>query len=170
MEINVKGGSFLIDDEDYDLIKNYKWYLRKKRNTTYVIGYIPPKNKPIKLFRLHRILMGVDDKSLVVDHIDHNGLNNQKSNLRICNNAENSRNRISLPGSSSKYLGVTLKRRKLKSGEIRGYWEAAINVAGIGSIHLGRHQCEIEAAKAYDIAARKYFGKFANPNFPAEVS
>jgi hypothetical protein len=90
---------------------------------------------------------------LQVDHIDHNGLNNQKSNLRICTLAENRRNRRAR--GKSKYLGVYYDN---------GYIRAVISVNGIQK-RLGYFKIEETAAMAYDKAATIYHKEFANLNF-----
>jgi hypothetical protein len=85
----------MVDDEDWDLIKGYNWYSVKMRNTHYVRATIP-KSGGKKVY-LHRLIMG-EPEDMMVDHIDGNGLNDQKSNLRICTNAENQRNKQSTSG------------------------------------------------------------------------
>lgn len=90
----------LVDDEDYERVSLFKWSLLKNKTVEYA------KNSSIGL--MHRMILKIDDKNQHVDHLDHNGLNNQKSNLRLCTVSENMRNRrkiISKP-TSSKYIGV----------------------------------------------------------------
>jgi hypothetical protein len=95
---------------------------------------------------------------LVVDHIDHNGLNNRKKNLRNCTFAENCRNTRLSSGTTSKYKGVHWHKRQKK-------WAAAIRCNN-KTHHLGYFTDEAEAAKVYDKAAKKYHGVFASLNFP----
>jgi hypothetical protein len=96
-------------------------------------------------------------KGLVVDHIDHDGLNNRKSNLRIATAAENRRHCRKVKGGSSKYKGVYRHKGANK-------WSAKIGING-RCIFLGYFDNEIEAAKAYDKAAKEHHKEFAVFNF-----
>ncbi len=109
---------------------------------------------------MHRQIMGVTNEKCDVDHKDRNGLNNQRSNLRICSRSNNSKNRTSRKNSSSKYLGVHFHKQKGKNSK----WVAQIFVDG-APIYLGRFTIEADAARCYDVAALKYHGEFANLNF-----
>lgn len=96
-----------------------------------------------------------------VDHINRDPSDNRLCNLRACSHRENLYNQSSAKGSTSQYLGVRWDKG-------RGNWCAAISVAGRGHF-LGRYGREDEAARAYDAAARRHFGQFANLNFPDAV-
>lgn len=145
--ISIKGGNTaLVDDIDYEWLSQYKWHLHNR-------GYVtcaPQRN--IKLY-MHRMIMRPSEDN-VVDHIDGNKLNNTRANLRICNHRDNSRNAHIRANGTSKYKGVYWSA-------LRGYWVARIN-----NTHLGCFHDEVEAAKAYDRAARSSFGAFARLNFP----
>ena len=105
---------------------------------------------------MHRDILGLgDDCKMDVDHRDSYGLNNRISNLRLCNESQNSQSKKKKRGSSSKYKGV--HKAKLK-------WQAAI-YPNKRFIHLGTFDNQEDAAVAYDIAAKKYFGSFAKLNF-----
>ena len=96
---------------------------------------------------------------LFVDHINHNGLDNRKANLRPATCAQNNYNRIHLRKSqSSKYTGVSWQKQSKK-------WMVQIRYKG-RRIFLGLFEDEIQAAKAYDKAAKIYHGEFASLNFP----
>ena len=148
-EIELTRGQFaLIDDEDYDRVSKYNWYAVCIKSRMYA------SNKKKGL--MHRFILGLSDRTQLVDHKKGIGLNNQKSNLRLCTHQENMRNRKSSEGSSSKYLGVFWDKSRNK-------WMSCISISG-RSKTLGRFETEVEAAIIYNIAARKYHGEFANPN------
>lgn len=81
----------LIDDEDFEAINEFKWYANKHRNTYYALRHLPI-NSSKKLCYMHRVIMKSPTRKQI-DHIDGNGLNNQKSNLRICTGSQNQQNR-----------------------------------------------------------------------------
>lgn len=156
------GKFVLVDDENHDHLSKVKWCVHKSGSTFYARRVICPH------VRMHRLIMNAPN-GMVVDHIDGNGLNNQKSNLRLATMSQNGANRRPLMKTkSSKYLGVhrTIIKWTLKNGEKRSCigWVAQIAINKKG-ITIGRFKTEEEAAKAYDEAARKYHGDFANPNF-----
>ncbi len=140
----------LIDDEDYDLVNQYKWYGHKNQRgkTIYAVTF--------KGLKMHRLVLGLEfgDKR-EGDHEDHNGLNNQKSNLRIVTGQQNSFNRQ--PNSNSKYKGVCYHKRDKR-------WQSQIKVDGV--IHfLGNFDTKIQAAERYNEEAIKRFGQYAHLNF-----
>lgn len=142
----------LIDDDDYDRIKDYSWCFMISDNRPYALTrfYTEKQGKNILL---HRFIMDCPD-NMVIDHINHNTLDNRKCNLRICTDKENSRN-SKKPDikCSSKYKGVCFcKQTKL--------WTSQIMV-NRKYIWLKRHKTEELAALAYNEAAIKYFDKFA---------
>lgn len=104
---------------------------------------------------LHRTILN-PSKEKVIDHIDHNGLNNRRSNLRICTQTQNVANQRKGKGSSN-FKGVYWNKREQK-------WRAGIGYKG-KDFHLGYFKDELEAAKAYDKAAKDLWGEFAKLNF-----
>lgn len=108
---------------------------------------------------MHREILGLKDgDARVVDHIDHNSLNNQRSNIRICRQQQNCFNQNSHKDAISPYVGVT--RHTGWDKYIVRFWHQSKN------IYLGAFDDKIEAAKAHDRAALKYRGEFAFLNFP----
>ncbi len=101
-------------------------------------------------------------KGFCIDHINGNGLDCRRCNLRYCTISENNANRMSRKGSSSQFKGVTYDKS-------RGRWNAAIEIDG-KSKAIGRFLNETDAAKAYDAEAYKKYGQYARLNFPEAFS
>lgn len=163
----------LVDDADYEALCKYTWFAAKRRGKIYAQRSENINGKIITSY-MHRIIMQTPD-GVLCDHKDHDTLNNQKYNLRNCTDSENSQNTTSRIGSSSQYLGVSVCKtfssyKGKKSAPWFGY-KANIRVKG-KLIYLGifpnTSEGEIEAARAYDAAAKKYFKNFANLNFPPD--
>jgi hypothetical protein len=120
------------------------------------VALLPPTAWEATL--LHRLIMGFGPSDPRVDHIDGDGLNNRRSNLREATQGQNNANQRPQVGKSSRYKGVSwFKPAKM--------WRAYIKVGGVIS-WLGYFHDEKEAAKAYDEAAVEAWGEFARPNFP----
>lgn len=148
-----QGKVALVDDEDYEFLMQWDWYAYRSGKKVYFTYY---SQRNIKInedkrstLKMHRVIMGVTDPKLQVDHIDGNSLNNQRSNLRICTSVENCRNSKKRTGASSQYKGVSWHKVSEK-------W--------IAHITLGSFKTEEDAALAYNEAAIRYHGKFAGLN------
>ena len=143
----------LCDDDDYEKLSLFKWYAIPSGRSIYavMIRWNKETRKTENTY-MHRMVMN-PSKNQFVDHIDHDCLNNQKSNLRICTHRENIRNRRPMIG---KYLGV------YKNGNEK--YNAYIHTDD-KRIYLGRYSNEEDAALAYNNAAIKHYGEFANLNF-----
>lgn len=143
-----KGIVFKIDTEEHDKIKGGRW-------TTNASGYLVAR-KNNRLYRLHRVIMNVQDNpDVVVDHIDGNLKNNLKSNLRVTTQKYNSRNTSYHHNAEVKYPGI----RKRESGN----YQARIYVDG-KEITLGTYETKEEAIKVRIKAEKKYFGEYAYNN------
>lgn len=142
----------LVDDEDFDFLSQYRWYSQVGKGTFYAHTKID--NKWVYVHRL----LAKTPIGMFTDHIDGNGLNNCKSNLRIVSVRENNLNRKMNVNSQHKYKGVWKINGKQR-------WIAVIYALNRKrATYLGTFNDEIDAAKAYDVAAKKYFGEFAKLN------
>lgn len=135
---------FLIDARDLPLLDGKMWCMNNH-------GYITRKQN----IKLHRIIANAP-QNMTVDHINGNKADNRRSNLRICAQAENSRNVRTSKSNTSGYKGVWWHCQNKK-------WRASITLNG-KPIHLGLYDDKIEAAKAYNKAAIRYHGEFAKLN------
>jgi len=155
-----KGHVAIVDADDYPLVSAHKWRANEKYRVdgalcVHAMRTIKVDGKETAQF-LHRLLMNAPSGAQV-DHIDGNGLNNTRANLRLCTNAENGRNRRIQTNGSSRFKGVGWHKKDRK-------WSARIKVNG-KLIWLGCFADEMSAAKAYDAAAETHFGAFARKNF-----
>jgi hypothetical protein len=158
------GYAALVDDHDYEYINQFKWHalVQKSRSPSPLIrvyavrNYIAPSGK-YSTQRMHRLILGITDAKLDVDHRDGDGLNNCRGNLRVATRLQNGSNQRKRANSNT-YKGVCFdKSRKL--------WMAGIKV-NYKRLNLGRFPSELEAAQIYDIAAQELHGEFARLNFP----
>lgn len=151
----------LVDNADFELASRFKWYLLKAGRLHYAIccmymGMIDGKGKTVSM-TLHRLIMR-PQQGMEVDHRDHDGLNCQRSNMRVCTHSQNIANeRKCERPRTSQYKGVYWNMERKK-------WRTEIRINGTKQ-WLGYFTSEIEAAKAYDIAAKEHFGEFSCTNF-----
>jgi len=148
----------LVDGEDFEKLNRHKWFAKRGHATFYAVRK-KQTNKKIRLIYMYREALG-SPSSEHIDHIDHNGLNNCKSNLRPCSAEQNQHNKGFVRGSKSQYKGVTWHN---------GKWRARITYQK-KQINIGHFKSEIEAAKAYDIKAIGLFGEFAFTNFSRSIA
>lgn len=147
----------LVDDEDFEYLNQWKWRAMKGRTTHYAVrGTNSRKGVGYKSILMHRVIMKVRDTKIFIDHKDHNGLNNQKANLRACTASQNGANRMPRPNSSSKYLGVLYYKP-------RQNWLARIR-KDHKTTFIGYFKNEVEAAIAYNRKAIELHGEFAKLN------
>ena len=140
-----------VDTADYPDLNKHKWTAARSPNTFYAV-----RSQGGKQIRMHRQITNAPNH-LVVDHIDHNGLNNTRENLRLCTKAQNAKNQRKQKGTSSIYKGVCYNKKEKK-------WRARVHKNG-KTYNLGDYKNEIKAAKAYDQKASALFGQYAHLNF-----
>lgn len=161
MDIQLTQGQFTtIDVVDADLA-GLGWYAQKGHRTFYADRKLPSVDGKQKTERIHQVIarrMGIVGPP---DHIDRDGLNNRRGNLRPDPDRHNSANQRRRSDNTSGYKGVSFR-------EDKGRWRTQIKVGG-KVFHLGYYTDEIEAAEAYDRAALAAFGEFALLNFPAAI-
>jgi hypothetical protein len=145
----------IVDPADYYWLNNYHWSARRNKSCIYAVRFLNDAGKKSKIISMHRQIMN-PRKGLLVDHRNNDGLDNRRGNLRFATSSQNMHNRRKIKNTTSKYRGVWLTK---------GKYESQITYRG-KRIDLGRFESEIEAAKAYDKAAKKYHKDFARLNFP----
>lgn len=163
-EIALTQGKFAqVDDEDYEVVNKFKWYVCVRKHTSYAIRHCFKTGKNVTI-SMHRFILGLNqgDKRLG-DHKDKNGLNCQKGNLRIATSSQNNCNRTSRKNTTSKYLGVYIHTATV-NGKIYKYWAFDLQHDKKQCRKVG-FKTEVEAAKAYDEKAKELHGEFASLNF-----
>ena len=146
-----KGLFATIDYSDFHLVRGSLWYA----DTTYDVCYAASRFGKI-ILKMHMFIMCKKK----IDHQDGNGLNNRRHNLRVASQSQNMMNRrISKSNNTSGFKGIYLHKHS-------GLWHARIHL-NYKSKSLGYYHEPEEAARAYDAAAREYFGEFARLNFPS---
>lgn len=133
-----------------------KWHVINGKTNSYAVS--TGKRPEQKKFYMHRVIMGVENNNGVdVDHINGNSLDNRRCNLRVCTRSQNTMNKRKHKDGIQKYKGITFRKDNQK-------YQAQIMLNG-KRITIGCFDTDIEAAKAYDNFARRYFGEFAKTNF-----
>jgi hypothetical protein len=149
-----RGKFALVDARDYYRLVKFTWYASEPTKNTFYAA----RSRNGKKVTMHRVIMNPPGH-LFVDHIDRNGLNNAKNNLRLCTPAQNRCNTFSSKVGTSKYKGVNWNKRIKK-------WGALIQL-NRKIYQLGYFSNEIDAARAYDKKAKVLHGEFAYLNFPS---
>ena len=154
-----QGKIAVIDDEDYIKVNKYKW--RYQPTSSKGKGYAARESwdretKKRKTQYMHHFIFG---QITELDHMDGDGLNNQKNNLRVASHSENLINRGAQKNNKSGYKGVSF----ISIGKRKKRWRAVIGVKG-RYIGIGNYKTKEEAALAYNEAAINYFGEFAYLN------
>jgi len=155
-----QGKVALVSDCDFEELNKFKWYAANPNGHTFYAIRHSTTGKHTTI-RMHRELFGAGCEGKTVDHINHNGLDNRRENLRLCSHTQNCHNRrvdFRSKPKSSRFKGVRFHR---------GKWEARI-CNNRERIYLGHFDSEEEAARAYDVAAIEVHGEFAHLNFPPQ--
>lgn len=147
----------LVDDDMFDKLSRYEWYSHKhtNRHTNYA-----KRNVNGRIVFMHHFILPRMDGYLI-DHIDNDGLNNQKENLRYATHSQNNANATKRAKAQSEFKGVSLDKRKTRGCK---KWSAQV-MKDKKSFWLGYYENPVDAAKAYDKKARELYGEFARTNF-----
>lgn len=146
----VQGREVLIDDDDLETFESNRWRIMKSSTTE--MEYCASGKGVL----LHRLVLGLTDGAVHADHINRNGLDNRKANLRPCTPSQNQRNRALSKSNRSGYKGVYFDRS-------RGTWYARYK-HNYRNVYLGRYSTALEAGLAYDYAVSNLFGEYARTN------
>ncbi len=139
----------IVDDCDYEHLSQWKWFAHKEGKVVYAYRKIKGTGK---LEAMHRCILK-PPKGYIVDHVDHNGLNNQRFNMRVCTRSQNAWNVGKRSHNTSGYKGVHVS----KDGNITAKITCNKKV-----IRLGSFSTRNDAYSAYCIASKMYHGEYAN--------
>ena len=150
-----KNKKTLVDDDWHELLSQFKWNAHEGVKGCWYARRGGSFNGKRFNERLHRVILSTPI-GVLVDHINGDGLDNRRENLRLCTHSENIRNSRPHKNASSKYKGVYWDKDRKK-------WRARIRVNDVLK-HLGSFKSEEDAAMEYNKAAAFYFGEFAHLN------
>jgi hypothetical protein len=146
----------LVDSADFDLVRRYRWRLHQLPHGTYVLARVYTSGQ-IKRVYMHRLILGLTNPLELADHINGDGLDNRRSNLRVANRSENACNSGKRVNNTSGFKGVSFFKRYQR-------FRATICVNG-KQVHIGYYDTAEVAARAYDARAIEVHGAFAYLNF-----
>lgn len=147
----------VVDDADFEWLNQWKWHAQKRHDnqTYYAARWICFPGGKCHI-RMHRLILGINNLAIEIDHIDGDGLNNTRNNLRLATRQQNVYNRHKNRNNTSEYKGVSQRKSN-------GRWRSYINVDG-KRIYLGSFLTAVEAAQKYNEAAHKFHGIYAKLN------
>lgn len=151
-----QGKVAIVDDSDFEYLNQYKWHALKIGNTFYAARTITVIKNKHKLLLMHRFITNNIDTKMHTDHINGEGLDNRKINLRICTATQNLMNRGVQINNKTGYKGVSYDKKLNK-------YRAQIRINKVTK-NLGYYIDPIDAARVYNTAAIKYYGEFAQLN------
>jgi hypothetical protein len=154
-----QGKVAIVDDEDFEYLNQFKWQAHKNGNKFYAVTSLLINNK-YRTKMMHRLIANNKNKKMHTDHINGDGLDNRKINLRICTHSQNLMNRGPQANNKTGYKGVCYDKRINK-------FRATISITGINK-NLGCYINPVDAARAYNTAAIKYYCEFAQLNILPE--
>lgn len=134
-----------------DWLMQWNWHAQISGNTIYAVH-------GTKKLAMHRVVKGLGGSKIMVDHINHNGLDNTEGNLRLATNRLNQFNSLKQKNRSSKYKGVSWDKKKKK-------YAVRITINKRNEF-LGLFSDEVSAAKSYDRKAKELYGEYVNLNIP----
>jgi hypothetical protein len=156
-EISLTQGKVaLVDDCDFEHLSRFRWYAFRTPYMWYARRNESALIAPRTTIWMHRAILGAQAKQ-IVDHLDDNGLNNTRANIRLCTKSQNGTRQRKYTIANSRFKGVTPHG----NGWVAQIWRGEGVKGYIGFFHT-----EQEAAMAYDIEAVKRSGEFTRPNFP----
>lgn len=144
----------LIDKQDFEIVRQYKWHTHEShKGYFYAVTNIRLSCGKRAILKMHRLLLGLHDRNVKVDHKDGNGLNNKRSNIRICTQGQNVLNTSVQKNNTTGLKGVSFSKK-------RNVYVARLMFNGEYKLCKQFKTAE-EAYKAYCEAARKFHGEFA---------
>lgn len=145
-----QGKVAIVDADDYEHLMQWKWFAKKNMSGTfYAVTYMGNR----KIVRMHWLIMGRGES--MVDHINGDGLDNRKKNLRLCNWLNNCHNKKVFKNNTTGFKGITKRWN--------GKYQAQI-VINYKKITIGTYLTPEDAARAYDAAAIEHYGEYAKTN------
>ena len=155
-KIPLSQGMFaIVDDADFEWLNQHKWHVTIRGTRSYATRHITRNGRRTKIYMHCAILSPPSGKD--TDHVNGDGLDNRRRNLRTCTRSQNHMNSAKRDGCSSIYKGVNWDRRRCK-------WQVQVGTRNAHRRHLGYFDDEQEAAIAYNVGASKLFGEFAKLN------
>lgn len=163
IKVGVRGYYTKVDDEDYEWLNKYKWHIKDSHCDVVYARKLNKVGDPHSgtYASMHRMIMGITDPKIFVDHKDGNGLNNQRNNLRLATAAQNNLNKKSKKGSTSQYIGVYFHTQS-------SMWRAVCRK--YGKMYTKHFKTERDAVGWYNEKAYELHGEFARLNIINDFS